>query len=617
MSIAVLTQVYDETRRLAIAGGAVASGDFRLKKLIAPLEQAGVKAPVFTRVAQAAQAVVDSNEKTASAALLDLASLVSAILYTQGETGAAGELKPLATTDLGVRETTTSARVLKPLLEALKTTGSGRIELVKDAIERGTFRDLRLVKPAVHALDDSYSEIADVIARKVLPMYGKAIVPELRSQLDIKSKASGHQHRLRLLHKLDPEGTQSLVRQVLEEGSKEMRVVAIECLGTTGDDLTFLLDQAKAKAKDVRAAALRALGSAASSVLGAMSETMATLKKAIDSADIELIVEQLRKSKSPEILDHVVAQAQAQLASTLATKDAKEQATAVERLMHFARSVQGRSDDKAQAFLLRCFDSLPALLKIKSTPSGADFAELLANIMSRGTPKLQQTLAASHKTLSGEMLVPAFDAARATMTPQAFFEEFSPLLKGFAAKRGKKGSDNERALSLAVALREQARRGYSIAWHGYAMADELDDAGEGEGSAKTTLRELDKRWLDAAIDEKAYELVYELARPQHARTIAFLSEHVASLKPDDAHRALETMVRIGHPGAGDAIIEALKKQAKSTHWYYGYWYGRLIAELPASELPKFEALLPTLPEKMVDQVIEWVMELKAKADKTT
>ena len=57
MSIPVLTQVYDEVRRLSIAGSVVAAGDFRLKKLIPPLEAAGQKAPVFAKVAQAVQAV--------------------------------------------------------------------------------------------------------------------------------------------------------------------------------------------------------------------------------------------------------------------------------------------------------------------------------------------------------------------------------------------------------------------------------------------------------------------------------------------------------------------------------------------------------------------------------
>jgi len=49
MSIPVLIQVYDEMRRLAIAGSAVASGDFRLKRLVEPLTKAGEKAPVFAK----------------------------------------------------------------------------------------------------------------------------------------------------------------------------------------------------------------------------------------------------------------------------------------------------------------------------------------------------------------------------------------------------------------------------------------------------------------------------------------------------------------------------------------------------------------------------------------
>src|SRR5215212_5632221 len=186
MSIPILVQVYDEMRRLAIAGSAVAAGDFRLKKLVEPLQKSGEKAPVFAKVAQAVQAVVDSTEKTASTALLELTTLVNAILYTQGETGIAGEMKPLDTTDLGGQATQAGARVLKPLLEALSSTGSGRMELVRDAFDRGAFKDLRLVKPALGALDDPYPEIGTFVADKVLPLYGKAILPELRAKLDIK-----------------------------------------------------------------------------------------------------------------------------------------------------------------------------------------------------------------------------------------------------------------------------------------------------------------------------------------------------------------------------------------------------------------------------------------------
>src|SRR6516164_8278065 len=101
MSIPVLVQTYDEMRRLAIAGSAVAPGDFRLKKLVPQLEDAGRKAPVLAKVGAAVKRLAESNEKTSAAALLELTSLVSAILYTQGETGIDGELVPLKTSEVG------------------------------------------------------------------------------------------------------------------------------------------------------------------------------------------------------------------------------------------------------------------------------------------------------------------------------------------------------------------------------------------------------------------------------------------------------------------------------------------------------------------------------------
>src|SRR5260221_7956765 len=130
MSIPVLAQVYDEVRRLSIAGSVVAPGDFRLKKLVPPLEQAGQKAPVFAKVAQAVSGLIAAAEKNSSAALLELSTLVNAILYTQGETRLAGRLDTIDTMDVGQAQTQASARVLKPLLEALSTTRPGRIEII-------------------------------------------------------------------------------------------------------------------------------------------------------------------------------------------------------------------------------------------------------------------------------------------------------------------------------------------------------------------------------------------------------------------------------------------------------------------------------------------------------
>lgn len=601
MSIALLVQVYDETRRLAIAGAAVASGDFRLKKLIGPLGQAGAKAPVFARVAQAVQAIVQGDEKTASASLLDLATLVNAILQTQGETGITGELKPIETTDLGAPHTQSTARVLKPLFTALQTTGSGRIELIRDAVERGTFKDLRMVQPALNALDDSYPEIASLIAAKVLPLYGRAIVPALRAKLDLNGRA-GHVHRLHLLHMLDPEGSREIVRQALDVGSKEIRVAAVECLDTTGDDLGYLLEQVRSKAKDVRAAALRALAGAQSP--GA--EITAALKVAIDGADLSLMVDRLKENPCAEVRDYVVVRSDKQLSDTLAERDPKKQGPAVERLMHLVRCLEGRTDAQAQSLLVRCFELVPALCRIKSAPSGNDFNEMLALVMSRCGAALQKRLAAAHKTLSGEMLPPAYTAARRTMAPAAFFAEFSPVLSHLSSKGGKKSAEADRAHALARVLTADSDHSEYQPW-----ATRFDP----NPPHDEPLPELDPRWLDTAVSLAAVELVCALAVPNHAKTQKFLLAQLDSAKPADQLNLLATMVRIKHPAAADAIIESLKRQAKTAHFGYNmYWYSEMITELPKSEFPKFEAALASMPEKMVDLLIEPITELKNKPD---
>lgn len=606
MSIPVLVEVYDETRRVAIAGSAVAAGDFRLKKLIPPLEKSGEKAPVFVKVAQAVQAVVDSNEKTASAALLELTTLVHAILYTQGETGIAGDLKPLETIALGGQATQASARVLKPLLEALSSTGSGRMELVRDAFERGTFKDLRLVKPALRALDDPYSEIADFLAEKVLPHYGKAILPELRATLDIKGRG-GHLQRLRLMHRLDPEGSRDVIQLALSDGSKEMKVAAVECLGTSDNDVVYLMEQARSKAKDVRAAALRALAAARVTT----GDVLGTLKKAIAGADLELIVARVKQCLFPEIQDYALEQAEQQLAELLKTKDKKVQGAAVNRLQQLVSCLEERKDARAEAFLLRCFENATAFAAIKSEPSGADLNECVAHVLARGTPKMQKRLVTAHATLTGGTLPPALLAARATMTSADFYGEFSPLLKGLSEKRTKKNSaEQERATALLGVLTagDNNHRGPYRPWMGVADYDEPDRA--------TPLPALDPRWLDVAVESASVELVCELARPGHAATNKYLSEQLAQLKkPHEAQEVLRTMVRIRHPDAADALIGMLKKQAKETsHYYLSYWYGPMIADLPKSALAKFEELMPTLPEKMVDQFMDSVLALKNKSE---
>ena len=422
MSIAVLTQVYDEMRRLAIAGSVVAPGDFRLKKHLAPLEQAGAKAPVFAKVAEAVKNVVESNEKTSADAVLELTTLVNAILYTQGETGLAGDLRSIETTDLGAPSTQASARMLKPLLEALSTTGSGRMEQIREAYDRGMFRDFRLVKPALGAIDDVYGEIADFVSAKILPQYGKAILPELRTKLDLKGRA-GHPRRLKLMHALDPDGTRPLVKEALDGGSKEVKVVAIECLGSHPEDLNFLLEQAAAKAQEVRQAAYWALATIGDEA------AIAALQKAATGKDLNARVDFAPQAAKPSSFSTSSPRWTRGVAGLAKIKDKKDVSTQVGRLLTLTRCLFRHKDPDTEDCLLRLFGQRDEIAKIKgATTSGNDLNGQIVMMLASGSPKMQKTLIDSHEQLSPDGLSECVRAARRGLSAEQVYSIFSPYL---------------------------------------------------------------------------------------------------------------------------------------------------------------------------------------------
>jgi hypothetical protein len=596
MSIAVLNQVYDETRRLAIAGSVVARGDFRLKKLVPPLEQAGAKAPVFAKAAQAVTALVEANEQASAQSLLDLCTLVTAVLYTQGETGQAGDLKPIETTDLGAQATQASARILKPLLEALTTTGSGRLEIIRDAHQRSAFRDLRLVKPALAALDDAYPEIGDFVAEHVLPLYGQAILPELKTRLDIKGKG-GHVRRLSLMHQLDPSGTRELVKDALENGSKEIKVAAIGCLGGDAEDLAFLLEQSQAKAKDVRGAALISLAK-----LDAPAAIEA-LQQALSGGDLELAIHPVMECRHPKLLKFVLDEAQREFDAVCTLKDKKAIAKSADRLESLLHCLTRRDDKATEAFLLKCFARRDELQAVKAEDVGATLTHRIALLMAAATKKTQDALVAAHATLENAVFQQSFFAACRTLTPKQVFDTFSPYLAEQPdAKKKSKDRTTLKPYFIANVIQGEVNWRY------------------GYDSSEQAPIEWDPRWLDLVVKLKLSELVHTLARPGHAAANKLLSELFTAAFPKskslhDCDDVLRTMVRVQHPDAAKSLMAILSKHAgaKSKYNWGAYWIARMIPDLPKSAAPELEALLPTLHEKAVDELIEAVQMLKQKS----
>jgi len=607
MSIALLSEVYGEVRRLAIAGSGLAGGDFRLKKLAPPLRKAAAKAPVFGKVADAVEKLVDGPPQDSADALLELNTLVSAILYTQGETGAEGKLDPIETSDFALSVTQTGARVLKPLIEALTGTGSGRQEIIVDAHQRGAFKDLRLIRPALQAIDDGYGEIADFVAEKVLPIYGNAIYDDLKGTYDPKGKG-GAARRLRLMHRLDPEATRETVVQALDSGSKEVKLAALECLKGSRASIPYLLEQVKAKAAEIRQVALRCIAQFTDDTV------VDSLIQALSGKDLALASQAASQNPSPKLLAFLLQEAEKQLDGLFAAGNKADAKARPGRFHSLLGCFASRRDKQSIAFLTRCFERREEIGRVKGDDcSGAEInrrvASLLVGTVSKPALKL---VVDSHPTLDADLLDVALVAAIRTRKPSEVYELFSPyyLAEGAMKKKSHAAQKRECVRSLLA--------NWSFRSANYADIDFDGEFFDTEDIPKDA--QMDPRWLDAAVQAGDQELVRALARPGHKGACGLLSDAVAAIlakKGDmdyEVSGILEAMIRIGHPATVETYLDVIKKAAASKRGYYVYWLARLIPDLPPTAVEKLEALLPSLPEKIVDQLAPYVLELKAKAN---
>ncbi len=598
MSIAVLNETYVEVRRLAIAGSVVAPGDFRLQKLVEPLKKAGEKAPVFRRVAEGVEQVVQANEKTAATALLELGALLTSILYTQGATGQEGDWNELPPSPIAMTQTQTSARILKPLLEALMTKGSGRFEPIKSAFEAGLFNDLRLVRPAIMAIDDTYSEVRDLIADKVLPTYGRAIVGELLRSFDPNGKA-GHGRRLKLLHRIAPETARELVLQALESSSKEVKMIAVECLGDSDEDLSYLLEQVQSKAKDVRAAALLSLSRLSHPT--AQERVLQTL----DSKDLNLLVRVAEEVGPAYLVAASIQRAPAELTNLFANKSKSDQKPIVERLLYLMRIGTARPAPKSREFLLQVVQNHALLTAIRTEPSGTDILSLAVERLSDGELEDVELVVDQRESLPVNQWSAIVRSARKTLSPARFFDLFSPYVR----TNEKKSLAGQRSDAVLQEISGAQRYFY----HYLQRQMDLDLASC-----------LDPRWLDFALTKDVSQVVYTLARLQHPGLAGYLTAkwEAAKTAPNADQRLLvaKAMVEAKHPAATGVVLsqlEALKSQ--KTYWYQAEAWSQIAAGLPATAVPQLEVILadPQTSNYLSSGIAEVVQTIRTRESSAT
>jgi HEAT repeat protein len=298
-----------DAERFLVAGAHLAQGDSALARDRAALDklvvQLGAKAPpVLAKLSQLTESALTAKPKEQAPALLTLATTVAQVRAAQTQLAQVNEdLLPLEpTAEVG---TPCNAKDLYALHDALVVTGPGRMEKIKEALERGDIADLRLVHAVIQALGDPYGELAEVVGDSVVSAFGRAIVEPVRAKLKFPGGVVDGR-RLKALVAVEKTAALPLIQQALSEGSPEMREAALDAVathlpGVPTLEATVLSVLEKERASGVRRAALRALKG-----YGSDASLSAMLSGLDNERTLDAAAEALGNSKHPNIVERLL-----------------------------------------------------------------------------------------------------------------------------------------------------------------------------------------------------------------------------------------------------------------------------------------------------------------------
>jgi hypothetical protein len=550
MSIAILYDVQQEVRRLFIAGSGMASGDMSLKKLLPQLQKLGEAAPIFKRIAQSVQEVLEAGREQSTAKLLELGGLLNSVLYTQGKTDSDGELASIEGTSMRM-STNVPYRKLGPVITALTEKGQGRMEVLRQAHEEGLFRDFRVIPLAVTAMDDAYAEVAEFMQQKVIPSCGIEALPSLLRQLDVQG-GKGHARRLQLIHQLQGKEGLELYLQAAAEGSVEVKAAAVELLGDYPEQESLVLEMADDKRKEVRRAAYAAL-----SKLGT-ERAQDRLYQVLDSKDREQAIEPIRNLRSEQLMLRVIQHAGHTLDRFLSGKKPEQ---CIEQLLADLRSLHGKRSIEVYQLLEKLLSTSEFMMK----ETGAVQEEAAQMLLDLDMPEAYRYAIQLQHAYSGRFITYSFRAAVKTLPPAEVYDRFSPDLK------------NRRSSAAKDLMYTFHRMVPSISRQLYASS-EWDQNRLAEAP-------WDRRWvrLFKTLDDE--ELVCGLVQSTDQEIIPYLVNKLKQ-KPNFQNSTTVDMLlalyKLQYPETPELIMEILESR-KGRQMYYLYGaQSTLLSTLPAS-----------------------------------
>lgn len=286
----------EDARRLLAAGATAARDDRALKRRAKEVRALAEQVPALAPVAEAVGRLAKGDD--APRALAELLVLLVPVRASLAKAGVEGKVEPAPpsgpwTTDLRLDEpvfTNTVPQLIDSHSRPLNSL------ILADHEEFGS--ELRLVGPMLKGLEHPNRDGSERVAG-ILPRFGKAILNELRADFDPRGGRTDVL-RLRVLCAIDRDAGLAACRPALAEGSKEVRVEALERLAKLDPEeaaeIALRLLKERRTPDALREAAYAVLG--ASKCDAALEALLAAVQPGIVGRDD--VVRALEKSAHPE-----------------------------------------------------------------------------------------------------------------------------------------------------------------------------------------------------------------------------------------------------------------------------------------------------------------------------
>ena len=237
-----LSDIQKEIHRLFVAGSKLNKGDTQLSKHLPFLIKMGDKTPVIKQLADKIESLIHATPKKSASQLIEVSSLLYAILYTQGTAYDILNL-PLSqvpTMDIDEVSTIIPYSDLVPTIECFAQDRCDKYNSILQAYHEGLLSDFRLFPYLDRALGDKNPDIAYYMESTVIPSLGAPILPTLLASFSIEDSQE-QVRRLRCIQHLGYDKIDSLTDLIFKSTCQDLQAVAISSLGDSAKNTDRLI----------------------------------------------------------------------------------------------------------------------------------------------------------------------------------------------------------------------------------------------------------------------------------------------------------------------------------------------------------------------------------------